>query len=332
MRVNAADRVLLTGAGFTHNFGGPLARDVWAAILNNPAIHTYPELVDLLHGSFDYEELYHQVQDPKYGAAATSAFQQAVFDIYREIDRRSSPLAWGDDRVNVLRDVQDLVAAFRGEPGRPGFFFTLNQDLLVERSVGSFRCTPTMLGLGNDWEFSPEELPADLPARVLPTRVANRYLASSRGETLYYVKLHGSYNWRSVDGSKTMVIGTSKLAQIQCHPLLAWYHKIFHSVLCRPNCRLLVIGYSFRDSHINKAIATAIRRHGLEVHVVCPEAPEAFRAQLKQSHCGPTVWAGIRGYYPHTLSAIFPGIGLDESRKEAFCRHFFRPGTTCDAD
>jgi len=38
------DRVLLTGAGFTKNFGGPLAREIWSLIFNNPRIQQTPSL------------------------------------------------------------------------------------------------------------------------------------------------------------------------------------------------------------------------------------------------------------------------------------------------
>ena len=36
MDVNFKKNILLTGAGFTANFGAPLAKEMWSKILNNP--------------------------------------------------------------------------------------------------------------------------------------------------------------------------------------------------------------------------------------------------------------------------------------------------------
>jgi hypothetical protein len=47
--------------------------------------------------------------------------------------------------------------------------------------------------------------------------------------------------------------------------------------LLRPNARLMVIGYGFRDPHINASIRTAVER-GLRVFIIAPEGAElAFR-------------------------------------------------------
>lgn len=32
------NKILLTGAGFSHNFGLPLAKNVWGMIFNNPLL------------------------------------------------------------------------------------------------------------------------------------------------------------------------------------------------------------------------------------------------------------------------------------------------------
>jgi hypothetical protein len=51
--------VLLTGAGFTHNFGGFLANEMWAVIFNSPEIGKDPRLNELLQSDFDDESIYH---------------------------------------------------------------------------------------------------------------------------------------------------------------------------------------------------------------------------------------------------------------------------------
>jgi hypothetical protein len=59
--MNSQTHILLTGAGFTHNFGAPLAKEVWNLILNNPSMRTCPRLREVLLGDLDFESVYHTV-------------------------------------------------------------------------------------------------------------------------------------------------------------------------------------------------------------------------------------------------------------------------------
>ncbi len=55
-----SNKILLTGAGFTFNFGLPLARDIWGMIFNHPEIQK-TKLVRkhmLKDESYNYEYLY----------------------------------------------------------------------------------------------------------------------------------------------------------------------------------------------------------------------------------------------------------------------------------
>jgi hypothetical protein len=56
-RMNA---VLLTGAGFTKTFGGYLASEMWATILNQPEVQNSPELLKGMRDleNLDYEMYY----------------------------------------------------------------------------------------------------------------------------------------------------------------------------------------------------------------------------------------------------------------------------------
>lgn len=44
MNIDSQDRILLTGAGFTKNFGGPLAKELWSIIFNNPSLDQAPDV------------------------------------------------------------------------------------------------------------------------------------------------------------------------------------------------------------------------------------------------------------------------------------------------
>lgn len=51
--MNFSDTILLTGAGFTANFGGFLAREVWSKIFNNPKLNDAGNLKLELRKNFD---------------------------------------------------------------------------------------------------------------------------------------------------------------------------------------------------------------------------------------------------------------------------------------
>ncbi|MCO5382417.1 MAG: hypothetical protein NHB15_10310 [Methanosarcina barkeri] len=56
-----AENILLLGAGFTKNFGGLLASEMWAEIFNNENIQTQPRIKKLMQNNFDYESIYYSV-------------------------------------------------------------------------------------------------------------------------------------------------------------------------------------------------------------------------------------------------------------------------------
>ena len=101
-----------------------------------------------------------------------------------------------------------------------------------------------------------------------------------------------------------MVIGTNKGKLLETEPLLGWYLQLFEEALQRAQA-LLVIGYSFRDEHINHVIAQAAKSSGLRIHVMSPQTPEDFRAHLVKACGGPVpfptdgdaIWESLHGYY-----------------------------------
>src|SRR5438477_8433084 len=82
------DAILLTGAGFTKNFGGFLAEEMWAQILNHPRIvKASAKLRQLLITGFDFEAAYSDVVDsPEYSDLDRKAMAEAVETAYRRLD------------------------------------------------------------------------------------------------------------------------------------------------------------------------------------------------------------------------------------------------------
>jgi hypothetical protein len=146
MQLNCQDRILLTGAGFTKNFGGPLAKELWSIIFSNRALEKAPEVRDILRRDFDFESAYNAVMrgarlpifeidgEPTW-ASQRQALRKAVTDAYEYIDEKIRAFSNRPDAPNAVNiyKVQEFIARFAGNSKTPGFFFTLNQDLLVER-------------------------------------------------------------------------------------------------------------------------------------------------------------------------------------------------------
>jgi hypothetical protein len=86
-----------------------------------------------------------------------------------------------------------------------------------------------------------------------------------------YFKLHGSSNWVDrATGRQLLVMGGNKPSTIEQHPILKWNYGQFREYLARPNTRLMVIGYSFGDEHINQAIGDAADRGYLRLFIIDP--------------------------------------------------------------
>ena len=53
--------------------------------------------------------------------------------------------------------------------------------------------------------------------------------------------------------------------------MLQWYREEFRRYLAMPDTRLVAVGYSFSDEHINKMILEAAERGSLKMFVVHPQ-------------------------------------------------------------
>jgi hypothetical protein len=98
-----------------------------------------------------------------------------------------------------------------------------------------------------------------------------------------YLKLHGSSNWTYGLGY-LLVVGGAKEVEIERVPLLSWYHQEFRKVITRPNCKLMIVGYSFNDDHITPSAAAAAET---KMFIVDPQGIDVIdkrdkRAQITQ--------------------------------------------------
>src|SRR5258708_35741072 len=72
-------------------------------------------------------------------------------------------------------------------------------------------------------------------------------------------------------------MGNEKTGAIQRFPVLRRYHDEFAARLSEGNAKLMIIGYSFQDEHINAVIERASREHRLGTSLVNPSGRAVLR-------------------------------------------------------
>jgi len=95
-----------------------------------------------------------------------------------------------------------------------------------------------------------------------------------------YYKLHGSTNWTGGGGGggRLIIMGGNKAVEIGQYPLLDWYHRQFRDYLSRA-ARLMIIGYSFSDAHINRAIIDAAKQSNIRIFICNPAGIDVLNKQ-----------------------------------------------------
>lgn len=283
--------MLLTGAGFAKNWGGFLAREVWERMLASPTVRGNEVLRKvLLDNPEDFEAAlaFVRLKSPKIAAL----METAVLEVFEEQDDNETR-DWFDFQSEKFHD---FTAKFRGSDGT-AMFFTLNQDLLVERRWRDGELWAP--GVGN---LALSEARARL-SEEYRERVAVDPAVELRVGAVNYLKLHGSFVWNSASGNALLVAGADKRTQIaEQFAILAQYLKLFRLACEMVGARLVVIGYSFRDPHINAIIAGAAR-NGLELAVMDTRSATSLKNQLRQDGY-PEIWSAVRDYCSTPLMEI----------------------------
>jgi len=128
------DCILLTGAGFTKNFGGFLSKEMWVQIFNNSEIQDQECLKNILLDEFDFESAYSIIMNhKKISQEEKNSFKRAVEQAYKELDNSIKTYKFNEPNIS-LKGISALKNLCTGDG--LGFFFTLNQDLFIERKLG----------------------------------------------------------------------------------------------------------------------------------------------------------------------------------------------------
>jgi hypothetical protein len=272
-------RILLLGAGFSRNWNGWLADEVRGKLLARLAEDA--ELHRIVTKSPSFEDALCGVQQEfkRSGNAQSKArldrMQAAVMATFRAMNEsfaRRPSMEFSNNRhfsiVNVLNRFDAI--------------FTLNQDLLLELHYGHLE-----LAEPRRWNgpyFPGMNIPAGWHSAIGPFLRDRLDLIWTPGEhrlennmqPIY--KLHGSVNWKEGD-TDMLVLGGNKAGFIAGSRLLRWYGEEFRRYLEMPDPRVMVIGYGFRDQHIDDMLLDASRRNGLRMFIAGPSGRRVLNKQ-----------------------------------------------------
>jgi hypothetical protein len=318
--VNQVSHILLTGAGFSRNWGGWLANEVFEYLLGCREIDEdlRRDLWQTKLQGGNFEDTLSGLQDD-FERRPTMNNQIRLNGLNDALIGMFKAMAKGFVRnFEWNRDKEYWVATFLN---RFTSIFTLNQDTLLEQhyffpaSRDRWWHLPGMRPENNHDDRVATECPSDdfrLDSKLQP-----------------YMKLHGSCNWkmyRSV-GAPILVMGGNKTASIKRFPILERYYAEFRRSIAQHGTRLMVIGYSFNDFHINQAIEEAVQAKSLKIFIIDPLGVDVLdksgsKAQIISSKpnlekIGPHIIGASR----RPLSAIFGDDRVEFHKIYRFFEH-----------
>lgn len=316
--------ILLLGAGFSRNWNGWLANELTGDLLAHLAGHA--DLSDRLRKSEGgFEVLLAQLQQERVqpgGEARYQAFQKAVIQSFTTMNQHfaktDTPFEFGNQgpgRIDAFLAKFDAI-------------FTLNQDLLLEAKYAwPLQTNAQRNGIDYPGVNTTPPIPPAIPVNISGDH--RDYYGTPRAESEFKLeknlqpifKLHGSVHWRRADGESILVMGGSKDEYIAKEPLLRWYHEEFERHLLNGNTKLMAIGYSFQDSHINQMLLNASGKARLHVFVVDPLGKDV----LKQPKATPGAYGSytmetlhLIGVSDRTIDVTFRGDTLEHVKLMQF--------------
>jgi hypothetical protein len=293
--------ILLTGAGFTYNWGGWLAREMHSKIALRVAGDLYLKETLQKHGDFKsalgfIQNEYNSSRNHGLAARSLADLQIAIIDTFSEMNSALSSMQF-EFHNDITVSIGKFLAKFDA-------IFTLNQDLFLERHYHYPREKILTLGLPK-WQLAGNPGIEDIPASNFydddrPLRARRRPMRPpfrTDPRTRPYFKLRGSINWFAQEGQQRLIVmGDNKHATMQRHPILTWYAQKFVEYLSIPGAKLMVIGYGFRDEHINSTLVQAWQRSQFEMFIIGPDGRDILR-KVNRTHNRPL-------YVPESLEQI----------------------------
>lgn len=325
--------LLLLGAGFSRNWGGYLASEAFEYLLGCPEISRNPTLRAVLWknqttGGFESalaEVHANFIRDPRTNTAHHADFQAALARMFSDMNKGYFENVEFEFQQSRQRMVRTFLTRFDA-------IFTLNQDLLLEHHY-----IDNDVSLLSDRRWNGSELPGMRPfpnanaansnswaqRKWIPT-ASTDFRLDTRCQPIF--KLHGSSNWEETDGGPMLIMGSDKIREIDRHSLLNWYQQEFEGRLNEPDTRLMVIGYGFRDWHINQVLIRAVHARGLRMFIIAPEGGEIART-VNPTNRAPVragtdleaaVERGLVGASRRSLREIFGDDTIEHNKVQRF--------------
>jgi hypothetical protein len=261
---------LLLGAGFSRNWGGWLANEVNEYLLGDANLPKSLKEEILCGGGF--EVVLGKLQSPGSAIDHLTALLSALEEMFKAMNTSLLTTQFQFDQDYRLRR---FLAKFDA-------IFALNQDLLLEKHyvAPNFDISINCVDRWNS-VVRPGLPPIEIEAYggyTIKTLTSNIDTSIPKQAQPYF-KLHGTSDVRSDNGVGLLILGARKDAQISNHTLLSFYRGEFLQRLSTGNARLMVIGYSFQDLHIDNIIWDCCRNHGLQVFVIDPMGTNVINKQ-----------------------------------------------------
>jgi len=280
-------RILLTGAGFSRNWGGWLANEVFESLIGGVDEHLRHLLWQSKRRGGGFEDALAELEQ-QVRLSGNDTVKKQLVDLQTAIVGVFNAMNEAFKRTQFERhpgnDIAFLVRTFLA---RFDAIFTLNQDLLLEQHYLDENISLAHSRKWSGWQlpgmkpFGPPPLVHD-PVMIRTAMMTPDDPASFREQPRLqpYYKLHGSTNWTGGGsaGGRLLIMGGNKAVEIGQYPLLDWYHRQFREYLLRAS-RLMIIGYSFSDAHINRAIIEAAKKKNIGIFIVDPAGVDVLNKQ-----------------------------------------------------
>lgn len=315
--------ILLVGAGFSYNWGGWLASEAFEYLLGVPTLDDSCRQLLWKHKRDGFEAALAALQS---GGASPSLtlMEEALRQMFQDMNKGFFSPGFRFEFMSPPETGKNSVGEFLAKFDA---IFSLNQDLLLE--IGYCQVEPRQ-ALNPRW--SAVEFPGMItrvqppPLSPAPRWVGERCPAQveiatpTNSHTQPIYKLHGSSNWVDKTGERLLVMGGDKTATIRGSSLLSLYAAEFARRLKLPDTRLMVIGYGFRDGHINAALDEAANLGELTTFIVDPagaDAPDQYKDRqnrLTIAGLQTKIQETLRGASRRGLRQIFGGDTIERDK------------------
>lgn len=315
---------LLTGAGFSRNWGGWLADEAFEYLLGCPEIDDAirQTLWRSKNNGGGFEDALSSLQSPKDAEEERQlhALTAALVGMFNAMGQGF--------QYRQFEFTQNMTMMVRTFLMRFDAIFTLNQDTILEQHYFDDNIMLGSSGKWGGWELpgmplrGPAEAGPAIQQRIAMRSPANQYQTAPRCQPYY--KLHGSANWVD-DQGRILIMGGNKLTNMERYPVLARYKAEFDKQLLASGAKLMVIGYSFGDVHINDAIEAGIAK-GLRLFIIDPTGVDVLDKKAVGEKKADTrtlrerYQTGIIGASRRQLSATFGDDTVEHTKVMTFLR------------